>query len=100
MARRALPLVLLALLAVGGCGYGKQADITPAQEQARVQLLRDSGDFNDHELARICPGLYPTDFLTDEDKYPKEAKDHRTPPVTQAIRAQARAAGCDVPSPK
>lgn len=99
MARRLLPLALLVTLAVGGCTYGEKAAISPSQEQARVEFLKDHGDFNDHGLARLCPGLYPRDFLTNEDDYPKERKDHRNPAVTQADRDQATAAGCDVPSP-
>lgn len=100
MARRLLPLALLAALAIGGCGYGERADISSDQEQARVQFIKDHADFDDHELARLCPGLYPRDFLTNEDDYPKEDEDHRDPTVTQADRDQARAAGCDVPSPQ
>lgn len=100
MARRALPLALLATLAIGGCTYGQEADLTSEQRDARVQLVKDAGDFDDHELARLCPGLYPRDFLTNEDDYPDEDRDHRNPPVTAELRAAARAAGCDVPSPE
>lgn len=101
MARRVLSLALpFAALVIAGCAAGQKADITPQQQQARVEFLRDNAKFDDHELARLCPGLYPRDFLTNEDAYPKETKDHRTPRITQAIRDQARAAGCDVPSPQ
>lgn len=100
MARRALPLALLAALAIGGCNYGEEADLTPEQREARIQFVKDTGDFDDHELARLCPGLYPRDFLTNEDDYPDEDRDHRDPPVTAKLRADARAAGCDVPSPE
>lgn len=100
MARRALPLALLATLAVAGCSYGEKANITPDQEQARVQLLKDASHFSDRELARLCPGLYPSDFLTNTGKYGKERRDRKTPPVTAQLRAQIAAAGCDVPSPK
>ena len=100
MARRALPLALLAALAVAGCGLGDSADITPEQRDARVAFIKEHRDFDDHGLARLCPGLYPRDFLTNEDDYPEEDRDHRDPPVTAADRAAARAAGCDVPSPK
>lgn len=99
MVRRALPLALLAALAIGGCSYGTKADLTPEQRQARAEFVRAHADFDDHELARLCPGLYPRDFLTNEDDYPKEDEDHKNPPVTQADRDQARAAACDVPQP-
>lgn len=100
MARRALPFLLLATLVIGGCGYGTAADLTSAQKQARVDFIRQVGKFDDHELARLCPGLYPSDFLTNTGKYPKERKGHRNPTVTVQLRDAARAAGCDVPSPK
>lgn len=100
MARRLLPLAVLAaaLLLLGGCTYGTSAKLTSDQEQARVQFIKDRADFTDRELARLCPGLYPRDFLTDEDKYPKPRTDKdRTPPkVTATDREQAAAAGCDV----
>lgn len=100
MARRVSLLALLAALAIGGCTYGQPARLTAEQEQARIEFLDSVRDFDDHELARLCPGLYPSDFLTNTDDYPEESRDHRTPPVTAELRAQARAAGCDVPSPK
>jgi hypothetical protein len=99
MARRVSILALLAALAIGGCTYGTPARLTSQQEQARKQFIERHRGFDDHELARLCPGLYPHDFLTNTSKYPRE-KSHTTPPVTQADRDQARAAGCDVPSPK
>jgi hypothetical protein len=99
--RRALPFLLLATLLVGGCGYGESADLTSAQKQARVEFLKQVDQFDDHELARLCPGLYPRDFNTNDDAgYPREDKDHRNPTVTPELRAAARAAGCDVPSPE
>lgn len=100
MARRLLPLALLSALAVAGCSAGEAADLTPEQRDARIQFVKDHPDFDDHELARLCPGLYPRDFLTNEDDYPDEDREHRDPPVTAQDRAQARAAGCDVPSPE
>jgi len=101
MARRALPFLLVATLVVGGCGYGTPADLTAEQKQARIDFVKQVGEFDDHELARLCPGLYPRDFNTNDDAgYPKEDKDHRDPRVTPELRAAARAAGCDVPSPE
>jgi hypothetical protein len=98
MVRRALPLLLLAAVAIGGCGYGTRADVTEEQVQARKELIRAAGGFDNHEFARLCPGLFPRDFLT-EDRYGREDEDHRTPPVTSELRALVERAGCDVPSP-
>lgn len=101
MPRRTLPsLALVAALAIAGCGTGASADLTPEQREARVQFIEQHGHFSDHELARLCPGLYPRDFLTNEDDYPKEDRDRRSPSVTAEDRAQASAAGCDVPAPR
>ena len=99
-ARRALPLVaLVAALAVVGCGStGEKADLTPAQEQARRAFVDSHADFNDRELARLCPGMYPKDFLTNKDKYPlpRGQKDRAPRKFTAKDRAEATAAGCDV----
>lgn len=99
MVRRALPFLLLATVAIGGCGYGTPADVTDEQTQARAELIRAAGEFDNHEFARLCPGLFPRDFLTDEDEYGREDEDHRNPTVTPALRDLAERAGCDVPSP-
>ena len=64
MARRFAPLALLAVLALGGCAYGTAARLTPAQEQARVAFIKAHKDFSDRDMAKLCPGLYPADFLT------------------------------------
>jgi hypothetical protein len=103
MARRiALILASLALLALGGCAYGTAARLTPAQERARVAFIEDHGDLSDRDLARLCPALYPRDFLTNEDDWP--AGEARSGDLsTRAIEAtrtreaaERRAAGCDV----
>jgi hypothetical protein len=96
--RRTLLLAVLAALAVGGCSYGEAADLTPEQEQARVAFIEGHADWTDRELAKLCPGLYPRDFLTNEDKYPEpRVEKDRTPKrPTGADREQAAAAGCDV----
>jgi hypothetical protein len=96
--RRAFLLALPLAVAIGGCGHGTSAELTAQQERARVAFLKDHGDFDDHELAQLCPGLYPRDFLTDPDAYPegKRTKGRTPPKVTAADRAQAKAAGCDV----
>src|ERR1700754_4956442 len=99
MARRALPLALLATIAIGGCSYGTSADITADQRQARLQLIDATRGFDDHELARLWRGLYPSDFLPNEDDSPKEDRDHKQPPVTQRIRDLVGQAGCDTVDP-
>lgn len=99
MVRRVLPLIaLLTAAALGGCDYGSAAKLTPDQEQARIEFIEAHADFSDRELAKLCPGLYPRDFLTNEDKYPipRREKDRTPPRITAADRAQAQAAGCDV----
>ncbi len=106
MVRKALPPKALGALATlvvaaafGGCAYGTPAKITPAQQQARVQFLKDHPDFSDRQLAQLCPGLYPASFLKDTKKYPlaKKAKGEKTVKVTAADRTQAAAAGCSTP---
>jgi hypothetical protein len=104
MSRRSLPRSLLAAGAlivaalVGGCGYGTAARLTPEQAQARIRLIERHASLTDRQLARLCPGLYPRDFLTNTKKYPLTSrdKDKKQPPITAADRAQAKAAGCDV----
>lgn len=99
MARRALPIALIAAtLGAGGCAYGTPAKLTSAQEQARIRFVKDHASLTDHQLARLCPGLYPRDFLTNRKKYPlaKEDKSGTQPRATAADRAAATAAGCDV----
>ncbi|HEU4703972.1 MAG TPA: hypothetical protein VFS37_15935 [Conexibacter sp.] len=103
MARRFASLAaLLAALVVGGCAYGTAARLTAEQEQARIAFIEAHDDYNDRELARLCPGLYPRDFLTDEKEWP--AGEARSGDMTArqiaAARtreaAQIRAAACDV----
>ncbi|HYV17299.1 MAG TPA: hypothetical protein VE972_14895 [Conexibacter sp.] len=102
-APRAFPLAACAAAAVlaatvAGCDYGSPATITPQQQQARIAFLDAHADFSDRELAQLCPGLYPTDFLTNTSKYREAKRDgkRKAPKVTATDRAQAHAAGCDV----
>jgi hypothetical protein len=99
-ARHALPLAAaLAALALAGCGSGDPAvTLTPDQRQARETLLERHAGWSDRELAKLCPGLYPRDFLTNEDDYPEpRGEDDRTPKkITEQDREQAQAAACDV----
>jgi hypothetical protein len=103
MARRAaLILVSLALLALGGCAYGDEARLTPAQEQARKAFIRAHDDYSDRDLARLCPGLYPRDFLTDHDEWRAgearlgDLSARQIAAARERQAAQIRAAGCDV----
>ena len=103
MVRRFAPLLaLLAALTLGGCAYGTAADLTPAQEDARVVFIKVHDDYSDRDLARLCPGLYPRDFLTNHDDWPAgEARsgDMSRGAIETARDRQAtaiRAAGCDV----
>ncbi|HEX7292516.1 MAG TPA: hypothetical protein VF250_15460 [Conexibacter sp.] len=100
--RAALILVSLALLGLAGCAYGTEARLTPAQEQARKAFIRAHDAYNDRDLARLCPGLYPRDFLTDHDQWragEARAGDLTSRQIATARARQAaqiRAAACDV----
>ncbi|MGN6189773.1 MAG: hypothetical protein ACTHOE_12825 [Conexibacter sp.] len=103
MTRRFAPLAaLLAALALGGCAYGTAARLTPAQETARVAFIKAHHGYSDRDLARLCPGLYPRDFLTNEKDWPagKARSGDMSARAIAAARArqaaQLRAAGCDV----
>lgn len=103
MARRFAPFVaLVAALVAGGCAYGTEARLTPAQERARIAFIEDHSNYSDRDLARLCPGLYPRDFLTNKDDWPSgEARsgDLSTRAIAAARSREAAAvsaAGCDV----
>jgi hypothetical protein len=91
-------LALLAALAIAGCGYGTPARLTAEQRQARLALIEDHPTFDDPDLARLCPGLYPRAFLRDTDTYPEGERERgdRVARITAQDRADAAAAGCDV----
>lgn len=92
MRRRFLALVPLIALALAGSGCGG----TPTGPQAvRKTFLqaKDIEKLKDEELARLCPSLYPTDFLARPKHYRyTRAKKRFVPTATQ--RAEARTAGC------
>lgn len=102
MARRFAPLALIVALAVGGCAYGTEARLTPAQERARIAFIERHGDYSDRDLARVCPGLYPRDFLTNKGDWPAGEARSGDLSARQIDAARTRdaaaieAAGCDV----
>ncbi len=98
MARRLAPLLALLAVLIGGCAYGTAARLTPAQEQARIAFIRAHSGFSDRQLAQLCPGLYPADFLTNHSKWPagKASTSDKPVRVTAHDRAEAQSAGCDV----
>ncbi len=93
--------VLVSLLA--GCGTQPgslpngtaSSTLTPDQRTARLQLVKENGGLNDRELAKLCPGLYPTGLETAK-KY-KDIRDkqklRKTTFPAEAKRLAARA-GC------
>jgi cytochrome c556 len=98
MARRFAPLLALLAVLLAGCAYGTAARLTPAQEQARIAFIKAHKDFSDRDMAKLCPGLYPADFLTNHSKWPagKASSGDKLTRITAQDRAAAQAAGCDV----
>jgi hypothetical protein len=86
--RRLAAVPVLAALALAGCG-GTATD-GPARRDAFI--LRH-GKLKDEQLARLCPSLYPSDFLANPKKYGYTRDKTRFRP-TAAQRADARRAGC------
>lgn len=87
--RRGLVTLLCAAIALGGCAGG-----TPnAQQAARKRFLGEHKALHDDELARLCPSLYPTDYVKDPKKYGYTTTKQPVKP-TPADMASARAAGC------
>lgn len=72
--------------------------MTPAQRSARVTLIRAHQSLSDRNLARLCPALYPSDYLTNTKKYPKPKGKEKKVTFTAADRAQATAADCSARS--
>ena len=92
MRRRPIALgsLLTVALAVSGCGGSATGD--QAKRKTFLQA-KDVEKLNDEELARLCPSLYPTDFLARPKHYHyTRAKKLFVPNVHQ--RAEARTAGC------
>lgn len=103
MARRLVPLAALsAALALGGCAYGTAARLTPAQERARIAFIKAHDGYSDRDLARLCPGLYPRDFLTNTKDWPRgearsgDLSSRQIAAAREREAADVRAAACDV----
>lgn len=90
MRRRLLAALLLALVTLAGSGCGG----TPsARQRARESFLKGHESLHDDDLARLCPSLYPTDFLKDAKKYGyKPVK--QPAKLTPADMTSAQSAGC------
>lgn len=89
--RRAAILALILLPAAGLVACGSTPE--DAASQRHVDLIKGQPDLSNEELARLCPNLYPSDFLRDPGKY--NYKRDKTPVTfTSAQLAAARQAGC------
>jgi hypothetical protein len=84
----ALIAVALAALPLAGCG----GTSSPAQ-QKRVDFLNRYAELDDQELARLCPSLFPTDYL-ERPKHYHYTRNKKTFQPTARQRADARTAGC------
>ncbi len=82
-----LPLVALALAGCGGAITGDQAKRRGFLLSPQVQKLKDE------ELARLCPSLYPSDYLARQKHYHYTRASKRFVPNAQQ-KSAARAAGC------
>lgn len=88
MRRTLLALSLALALVSAGCG-----GTPPPSAQAKVDFIRKYDKLKDAQLARICPSLYPSDFLRRRKHYRFDEKDLKFT-VTAEQRAAAKAAGC------
>ncbi len=89
MRRAAFPLALLAL-AASGCG----AAITGDQAKRRDFLQNPAvKKLSDQQLARLCPSLYPSDYLARPKHYRYTRDSKRFVPNAQQ-RSAASSAGC------
>jgi hypothetical protein len=95
--RRLIPLLGLLVL-FAGCGGGTESAAT----KARKEFLFKYHDLDDQQLAKICPGFYPTDFLNPKRAkhyhYTKDKKDKLD--LTKGVLAQAAKVAPSVPGCK
>lgn len=88
MRRSALALLVVFAFTLAGCGG------TPNPEQAkRALFIKQEKGLNDDELARLCPSLFPADFLKEHKKYSYTVTKKPKKP-TPADTKNAQAAGC------
>jgi hypothetical protein len=88
MPRSALVLPVLLALAIAGCGG------TPNAEQAkRALFIKQEKKLNDDELARLCPSLFPADFLKEHKKYGYTVTKKPKEPSPADLKS-AQTAGC------
>jgi hypothetical protein len=92
MRRRPLALGTLLAVALAASGCGGSATGDQAKRKTFLQA-KDVEKLKDEELARLCPSLYPTDFLARPKHYRyTRAKKRFVPNASQ--RTEAQAAGC------
>jgi hypothetical protein len=95
--RRLLPILGL-LVVLAGCGGSQDAT-----QKVRKQFLLTYPKLDDQQLAKLCPALYPTDFLNpDRAKHYHYTKDKAGKFVFSAkLQTAAQAApGCKGPGTK
>ncbi len=88
MRRALLPLLIALAAAAAGCG-----GTPPAQARSTVKFISDHAALPDAKLARLCPSLYPSDFLRRRKHYRYDEKDLKYTP-SEKEKAAAQAAGC------
>jgi len=111
----ALSFALAVCGATAGPTPGGKLD--PAQQAARIALVKGNSSLNDVELAHLCPALYPEDIQkaivagTEGNtaaakaakdtlkKYRFETQKLRIKSFTSAQLAQAKSARCGMPIP-
>jgi hypothetical protein len=95
--RIAVALAALVLVA-GAPGCGGE-DLGEPERNRLAEFIREHEELRDEELARLCPALYPRDFLEDPDRYDYERDEEARRDFAPELREQARRAGCDAPPP-
>ena len=87
--RRTPVLLVVPVLALSACGSspsGDAARTTAFLKNPKIKVLKDE------ELARLCPSLYPTDFLARPKHYRYTRAKKRFAASTE-LRTLARTAG-------
>lgn len=97
---------LLAALACSvfavGCGGSpgptQGGELTPSQRIARISLIKNNQKLNDLELAHLCPGLYPSDVLSNPKRYGFDKQKSKPTTWTDSQLKAAAAARCGKPT--